>query len=149
MMKKYLTILTAVASLTITSFAGQTVGNREFRYFIHSAALVTHLGDVQPAEGTEYLIVKLTAKNVDGEKHFFGGLFCGQFSVSKDGYHYDVDGGAGLAFGSPQGIYTGVEEFPPLMAKTMIVAFTVPREIASGTWTVKTPTDETFDVIVN
>jgi hypothetical protein len=123
-------------------------GTQEFTYTILSAVLSSRCGDVRPAEGTVYLMVKLTAKNTDSKKHFFGGMFSGNFSAERNGYKYDVDGGAGLAFGSARGVYTGVEEFAPLMSKTMTVVFTVPSEIAIGTCTIKTPTDETFDVAV-
>jgi hypothetical protein len=151
-MKKLLTFLTAAVGLTMTAHAMPTeavVGNHEFKYTIHSARLADRCGDVKPAEGTEYLMVNLTAKNVSSEEHFFGGLFNGQFSVSKGNYHFDVDGGAGLAFGTAPGTYSGIEQFPPLMRKTMTVVFTIPQEIAQGNWTVKTPTDETFEVTVN
>jgi hypothetical protein len=132
------------------TYAGNSgvIGTKEFRYTIYSAVLSSHCGDVRPAEAATYLMVKLTAKNVSSEEHSFGG-FSGQFSVSRANYHYDVDGGAGLAFGSLRDAYTGIANFPPLMSKTMIVVFTVPSEIATGTWTVTMPTDETFDVTVS
>jgi hypothetical protein len=141
-------IIAALAIIIGYPALKSVLGDHEFKYTVLSAQLSTHCGSVRPTAGTEYLMISLTVKNLSSERHFFGGFLNGQFSVSKGAHHYDVDGRAGLAFGSAPGTYTGIEEFPPLVEKIMTVVFTVPQEIAQGTWTVKTPTDETFEVTV-
>jgi hypothetical protein len=148
---KTLLLMTALVVLTATSYAGNSgvVGTKEFKYTISGATLLTHCGTVRPTEGAVYLVIKLTAKNVSTKDHIIGGPSNGQFSVAHGDYHYDVDSGVGLSVGCLPNTYSGVLDVPPLISKAMLVVFTVPTEIAVGTWTVTMPTDETFDVTVN
>ena len=113
-------------------------------YTINSAYLGNHFENIEPAEETEYMIIRMTAKNSSPKKVSIGGIFGKNFVAEKGGFKYNVDSGVGWQSSA----YSGTEPLEPLIPKKLTVIFTVPSEIAVGTWTIHFPTGKNFDVAV-
>jgi hypothetical protein len=111
-------------------------------YTVKSAYLATHSEDIVPPEGAEYLFIQMTAKNTSPKRTSLGGIFGKNFSAEKGGFKYDVDAGVGWQSSA----YSGAATLEPLVPKKLIVIFSVPSEIAVGTWTVHFPGGENFDI---
>jgi hypothetical protein len=90
------------------------------------------------------LIIRMSAKNTSPKKVYLGGILSKNFSAEKDGFKYSVDAGVGWQTFA----YSGTASLEPLLPKSLIVIFSVPSEIAVGTWTVLFPTGKDFDVAV-
>jgi hypothetical protein len=122
-----------------------TIESGTVTYTIASAYLASHFENIEPAEGTEYLIIRLTAKNSSPKAASLGGMFGKNFVAEKDGFKYKVDSGVGWQTSA----YSGTASLEPLIPRKLSVIFTVPSEIAVGTWTIHFPTGKDFDVAVD
>jgi hypothetical protein len=149
-MQKALLILTAIASLTIANAADQLPlvikSPSDIVYTVTTARFSPHYESAVAKEGTTYLLVKMTVKNIQSKQQLLHHLFGPNFTAKHGEFSYDVDGGVGWQTADG---YSGDMTLTPLIPRTMIVAFTVPLEIASGEWTVTTPTGESFTVAAN
>ncbi|MBV8215835.1 MAG: hypothetical protein JOZ08_21670 [Verrucomicrobia bacterium] len=148
-MKTPISIILAAGLLAATAFAAETlpftIESGTVTYTVTSAYLDTHFENIVPPEGAYYLIIQLTAKNSSPKRFSLGGLFGKNFSAEKGGYKYDVDGGVGWQTSA----YSGTASLEPLIPRKLSVLFSVPAEIAVGTWTVHFPTGKNFDVDVD
>jgi|SRR5271165_3431573 len=148
-MNKAMTMVLAAGLFAATAFAQETlplkIESGEVTYTIASAYLASHFENIEPAEGAEYLIIRMTAKNSSPKSVSIGGVFGKNFVAEKDGFKYSVDSGVGWQSSA----YSGTEPLEPLIPKKLTVIFTVPSEIAVGTWTVHFPTGKNFDVAVD
>jgi hypothetical protein len=122
-----------------------TIESGPVTYTVTSAILATHFESVEPPEGAEYLMIRMTAKNTSPKRVSLGGIFGKNFSVEKEGFKYDVDAGVGWKTSA----YSGTASLEPLIPRKLAVIFSVPSEIAVGTWTVHFPTGKNFDVSVD
>ncbi len=147
-MKKIITLIFAAGLFAAKAFAAETlpltIESGSVTYTITSAFLDTHFENVEPAEETEYLIIQMTAKNTSQKTVSLGGILGKNFVAEKGGYKYKVDGGVGWKTSA----YTGTASLEPLIPKKLTVIFTVPSEIAVGTWTIHFPSGKNFDVAV-
>jgi hypothetical protein len=84
-------------------------------------------------------------KNTSPKKVSLGGILGKNFKAEKGGFKYDVDGGVGWKTSA----YSGAASLEPLIPRKLTVIFTVPSEIAVGTWTIHFPTGKNFDVAVD
>ena len=122
-----------------------TIESGPVTYTITSAVLASHFENIEPPEEAEYLVIRMTAKNTSPKKVTLGGILGKKFAVEKGGFKYSVDGGIGWKTSA----YSGTESLEPLLPKKLAVIFSVPSEIAVGTWTVHFPTGKNFDVDVD
>jgi hypothetical protein len=148
-MEKIITMILAAGLFAAKAFAVETlpltIESGTVTYTITSAFLATHFENIEPAEETECLIIRMTAKNTSQKKVSIGGIFGKNFVAEKDGFKYKVDSGVGWKTSA----YSGTEPLEPLIPKKLAVIFTVPSEIAVGTWTIHFPTGKDFDVTVD
>lgn len=149
MNRAIITIILAAGLFAAKAFAQEalpvTIESGSVTYTITSAYLASHFETVEPAEGAEYLIIQMTAKNTSPKKVTLGGILGKNFKAEKGGFKYDVDGGVGFQSSA----YAGVAALEPLIPKKLTVLFTVLSEIAVGTWTIHFPTGKNFDVAVD
>jgi hypothetical protein len=122
-----------------------TIESEPVTYTITAAYLANHFENITPAEETEYLIIRMTAKNSSPKKVSIGRIFGKNFEAEKGGFKYKVDSGVGWQSSA----YSGTEPLEPLIPKKLTGIFTVPSEIAVGTWTIHFPTGQNFDVAVD
>jgi hypothetical protein len=134
-MKKALLVLTALASLTIAGIANDVV------YQVGNARVSRQAGNAIAVEGATYVIVPIMAKNTTSKEISIGGMFGGNFKITQGEFSYDADGGVGWTFAN-EGYYDGLETLVPLIPKKFQVAFTVPLELATGSWTLTRPDGE-------
>ena len=128
---KKLTITLVVLTLGILTgaHAEETNFTENVEYSIGKPVISDHAGEAKPVEGTKYLLIPVTAKNVTTDEVRIGG-FGPNFQIELQGYHYNVDMGAGWMFGNT-GYYCGAETLAPLIPKTFKLVFTVPIELCN------------------
>jgi Domain of unknown function (DUF4352) len=136
--KQFISILSLVSLFMASSALADGIN-----YKINGVRVQKHIESAVAVEGATYLLVSVTMKNTGTTKTSIGELFGSNFKVTQGEYSFEVDGGAGFQAVS---VYSGVEELTPLIPKSTILAFTVPNELASGRWTLVTPTGEQINL---